>query len=48
MKKDAALQAVMKGHNRSNPALVTEALEVLDRLIPQRDGIQAPANLATL
>ena len=41
MKKDAALKAVLSGHNRSDPALVTEALEVLDRIIPPRDGMQA-------
>ena len=48
MKQDTALQAVTKWHNRSDPALVAKALEVLDCLIPPRDGMQAQAHLVTL
>ena len=34
MKKDPALMEVMKGRNRSNPVLVANALDLLDRLVP--------------
>ena len=48
MRKDAALEAILIARNRSDPACAAAALEALDRLIPPRDGMQAPANLATL
>ena len=34
MKKDPALMEAIRGRNRSNPALVANALEALDRIVP--------------
>ena len=38
MKKDQALMETMKGRHRSNPVLVADALEALDRRVPPRDS----------
>ena len=38
MKKGPALIEVTKGRNQPNPALVADALEALDQLVPLQDG----------